>query len=722
MNRRTPTVAAALLLGAALAVPAAGRAAGPDYTAGSAGVGDPYFPLDGNGGFDVGHYGLDLDFDPVTHALDGAATISATATQGLSRFDLDLDGLTVGAVTVDGQPARWSRSRGELVITPAHGIPAGQAFTTVVEYAGVPEPLVDETGVGGPIPTDDGALFLGEPHVASTWFPVSDHPTDKAAYTVSVTVPDGLEVVGNGALVGQRSAGGRTTWTWDAPEPMASYLATASVGQFDLSAYRSGGLRYWDAVDPDLFAGDVPQPVTGSQYVWSQQTGDGPSYKRLGRVLDVPAAGAWLTFSVDRATELDWDYVFVEAHTVGADDWTTLPDLNGHTGQDTGFSCPWWQLDHPFLAHYQTADLDAGTCTPTGTTGAWWAATGRSDGWEQWRVDLSAYAGRSVEVVLAYASDSSFQERGVFLDDVVVSTGQGSTSFEKGRDVLGGWTVLGAPAGEAPNENDWVVTDPGGVDLPTLGDQIRASFARQPEIIRFLESNFGRYPFATAGGVVDDVDAGFALENQTRPVYSPVFWLFGAGDSVVVHEVAHQWYGDDVAVGRWQDIWLNEGFASYAEWLWAEHEGLGTADEIFSFFYDELFPEGDPFWDLTIGDPGPGALFAGEVYDRGAMTLHVLRRTVGDEAFFTIMRTWASGHARGNGTIPEFVALSEQVSGQELDPLFKAWLFTSGRPALDGTSSLAASVDGARARHGVPAGAKAALARAAAAAAAQAGH
>jgi aminopeptidase N len=207
------------------------------------------------------------------------------------------------------------------------------------------------------------------------------------------------------------------------------------------------------------------------------------------------------------------------------------------------------------------------------------------------------------------------------------------------------------------------------------------------------------------------VDAGFALENQTRPVYSPVFWEFGGGDDVVVHEIAHQWYGDHVAVEQWDDIWLNEGFASYAEWMWHEHEGIETAQEVFDFFY-EATPPDDPFWELEIGDPGPDQLFDEPVYVRGAMTLHALRTEVGDRAFFRILRTWAAGD--GNGSTAEFVALAERVSGSQLDDLFEAWLFTGSRPDVaataDGRGRGSATQQGVGAGQ-VPLGAKSMMSR-----------
>jgi aminopeptidase N len=162
----------------------------------------------------------------------------------------------------------------------------------------------------------------------------------------------------------------------------------------------------------------------------------------------------------------------------------------------------------------------------------------------------------------------------------------------------------------------------------------------------------------------------------------------------VVHENAHQWYGDSVSVAAWKHIWLNEGFATYAEWLWSEHEGLGTPQEIFDALYNAI-PADDPFWDVVIGDPGVEHLFDNPVYIRGAMTLQVLRNQVGDRDFFRILRAWAKRKAGGNGTTAQFIALAERISGQQLDALFDTWLFTAGKPALSAAAAATAAATAA---------------------------
>jgi hypothetical protein len=674
-RRRVSAAAVLLFAAAALTGPAsASDEGGGGFRPGEPGLNDPYFPLDGNGGYDVEHYLLDLAYDPATDLLSGTATITARATQNLSAFNLDLDGLTVRSVEVNNGSASWSRDGGELTVTPKRGLPKGHRFTAEVKYDGVPEAVSDQFGTSGFLHTDDGALVVGEPHVAATWFPVNDHPLDKASYTFRITVPEGLEVVANGRLQSRKTRNGKTTWAWRAAEPMASYLATASVGDFRFDTSRDGRIRILDALDPDLF--DPPAlPHSGASFAWSQA--GNASYKRLARTLSVPAGGAALSFWVDRDTEQDWDFMFVEARTAGADDWTTLQDANGHTSAATGSSCPAWHEVHPFLAHYQT-DAGGGPCTPSGTSGQWWAASGASDGWEQWAVDLSAYAGRDVELAISYASDIAVQGAGVFIDDIAVSTGEGSTSFEVDGDTLDGWRAAGAPAGSMENANDWIAT---AKPPATLGEQTRAVLDRQPEILGFLAKNFGPYPFRDAGAIVDDyAGLGFALENQTRPIYNKE--IFGdpvLGTSTVVHELAHQWFGDSLTIDSWRDIWLNEGFATYAELLWNEREGLETAQEFFDRW--AATPAGDELWSVMVGDPGADLIFDSAIYIRGAMTLHALRVQVGDKDFLRILRAWAKRYAGTNVSTAEFTALAERISGDELDPLFDEWLFTAQKPA-----------------------------------------
>ncbi len=247
-------------------------------------------------------------------------------------------------------------------------------------------------------------------------------------------------------------------WSFNGPDSAnnqntgGSFVSTSGILPPDeFPQFESWPSARWDK------PGGPFEPHTGTQYVYSQIAD--VSYKRLTRQIAVPAGGGNLTFWTSYDTESHWDHLFVEARTAGGSNWTTLPDANGHTTQETGDSCAagWTEL-HPQLEHYVTWDGDS-TCTPVGSGGGQWhAASGNSAGWQQWSINLGAYAGQTVEISIAYASDWSVQNLGVFLDDIAAPDGT-STSFEAGFD---GWAVTGPPPGSGPNANNWTRTDSSG--------------------------------------------------------------------------------------------------------------------------------------------------------------------------------------------------------------------------------------------------------------------
>jgi aminopeptidase N len=244
---------------ALLAGPAAGDAA---FVKGSAGLGDPYFPKAGNGGYDVGHYALRLRYTPESNHLRAQAKIRATATKNLSRFDLDFRHLHISSLRVNGKRARFKRRGQELKITPRHGLRKGTRFRVRVRYRGHPRPIVDPDGSKeGWVPTDDGAFVVGEPQGAPSWFPCNDYPTDKASYRFRVNVPMGTTAVANGALLDRVTKDVRTTFTWRERSPMASYLATVTTGRFRVTQSRANGLPSYVALDPRE-AADAAGPMS----------------------------------------------------------------------------------------------------------------------------------------------------------------------------------------------------------------------------------------------------------------------------------------------------------------------------------------------------------------------------------------------------------------------------------------------------------------------------
>ncbi|MPV35670.1 M1 family peptidase [Georgenia subflava] len=247
-----------------------GRRGHPRFSAGAPGAGDPYLPFAGNGGIDVRHYDLDLRYTPPTAEpapleghLDATATIRLRATANLDQFNLDLRGLEPSAVWVDGKRARFTHADlndqqpgpDELVITPRPKLRKGERVTVTITYGGTTGRPTDlEGALYGWVTTRDGAMVANEPDGAATWFPANDHPTDKATFDVDLTVPQGYVGVSNGVLERRQTRRGWTTWSWHAPDQMASYLATASVGNYEMRTSTAGpdDVPVLDFVDPDL--------------------------------------------------------------------------------------------------------------------------------------------------------------------------------------------------------------------------------------------------------------------------------------------------------------------------------------------------------------------------------------------------------------------------------------------------------------------------------------
>lgn len=255
MNLRRLVLAIAVVV-AVGPVPALAAEAGPASTVGSSGGGDPYFPQQGNGGYDVKHYTLDLRYTPSSAYLHGVARIRAVTKQRLSRFNLDLrHDMRVTRVLVDGRPSAHVQPKGnshELIVTPAHVLPANHRFTVQVVYYGTARSITDPDGSpDGWIHTNDGAFVANEPQGSPTWFPVNNIPRDKATYSIHVTVPRGYVVASNGKFQSPVRTAEKVTWRYNLTRPVSDYLATATVGRFKMYYGRSAEhVPYRIFVDP----------------------------------------------------------------------------------------------------------------------------------------------------------------------------------------------------------------------------------------------------------------------------------------------------------------------------------------------------------------------------------------------------------------------------------------------------------------------------------------
>ena len=415
-----------------------------------------YFPHRGDRSYSVAHYDLALSYNVDSNQLRGKAVLSAHALTDLREVRLDLSGLRVTKVTVDGAASRFVVKPDHLVVKPRVPIDSGETFRVVVAYSGQPRPVPDGDDECGWEELDDGVLVAGQTNGSPSWFPCNDRPDDKATYRIELTVPTAYHVVANGVCTSQWRSASTTTWVYEQREPMSTYLATVQIGRY------------------------VVRPVTGSS---------------------VPMSAV-------------------------------LPQR--HVG------------------HYDRA------------------------------------------------------------------------------------------------------------------------FGRQPEMLDFYARLFGPYPFAAYTVVITDDELEIPLEAQGMSTFGSNF-LTSDWDHVrlVAHELSHQWFGNAVTLSGWRDIWLHEGFACYCEWLWSEESGSRTADAWARDHWARLARKPQ---DLLLGDPGPDLMFDDRVYKRGALLLHALRLTIGDDRFFELLKTWVERHRYASVTSAMFESLAAEIAGEPLDELFRGWL------------------------------------------------
>lgn len=429
---------------------------------------DDYLPQNGNRGYRVSRYELDLTYKVASNRLSGRAEITAVTTAVRPRFAFDLSqALTVSKVLVNGgKVAKYTHQRGKLTITPQQKIPAGGALSVVVQYAGVPKPVRGPWGEVGWEELTEGALVASQPNGAASWFPCDDHPSSKASYRISITTDSPYYTLANGTLVRKQTKASQTTWVYEQPEPMSSYLATIQIGP----------------------------------------------YRR---------------------------------HRVGG-----------------------------------------------------------------------THAAIPMQAVVPARLRANFDH----------------------------------------------------------------DFARQPQMMEVFTEKFGPYPFAGYTVVVTDDDLEIPIEAQGISVFGANHCDGRRGsERLVAHELAHQWFGNSLTLRQWRDIWLHEGFACYAEWIWSEASGGPTADQLARAARHNLTRQPQ---DIVVGDPGATRMFDDRVYKRGALTLHALRLELGDKTFFTLIREWVHRYRHASVTTEEFTDLAGHYTALPLRPLWDAWLRSETLPQL----------------------------------------
>jgi aminopeptidase N len=452
--------------------PSPGATTDPEATAGldvalSEPREDSLYPRVGDPGVDALHYDLTLDWDPDTDTLTGTEVLTFRSTTTAPQLQLDLGRpLTVETLTLDGSGVPFEERGKDLVVIA--DVVEDQRYELELTYAGTPAPVpvptmrTDFTGTGFTVTDTHETWTMQEPYGAFTWYAVNDHPSDKALYDFTLSVPSPWVGVANGTLGSREDEDGVTTTTFSLDDPAASYLTTVAFGDFEMTEDRS-------------------------------------------------ASGVPISYWVNRAA-----------------DPSILSDL---------------------------------------------------------RV--------------------------------------------------------------APEAMDW------------------------------LEELLGPYPFDTFGIVVVDSDSG--METQTLVTLGDTDYTTSA--PVVLHELAHHWYGDTVTPDDWRDMWMNEGMAMYLQGMWEADHGAGTVDEVM-----DLWAEFEDEERTYAGPPAaydPDFFGSGNVYYGPALMWHELRQQIGDERFFEVVRAWPQVNANGNAGRDDYLPWLEEQTGEELTEFFDAWLLGEQTPPRD---------------------------------------
>ncbi len=213
-----------------------------------------------------------------------------------------------------------------------------------------------------------------------------------------------------------------------------------------------------------------------------------------------------------------------------------------------------------------------------------------------------------------------------------------------------------------------------------LVDRYDEAFGLQPEMLKLFTRLFGEYPFERYSVVITEDDLEIPLESQGLSTFGANFLTTDwNAERLIAHELSHQWFGNSLTLGRWKDIWLHEGFACYAEWLWSEESGKASAQQRATEHWERLHDQDE---DLLLEDPGPELMFDDRVYKRGALLLHALRVVLGDDAFFSLLRAWASEHAHTTVSTEQFVSFAQGRADLDLTALFDEWLSEETLPEL----------------------------------------
>lgn len=529
-----------------------------DTVIGAEGIGDPYFPMMGNGGYDVLSYDIALDVDMENRQIAGTVIINAISTQALGQFNFDFADLTISTLLVDDSPADFAQADNELIITPADIIPENTPFTVIVSYASAS----NRDELGSWYFYDGGVMVAGEPSGASGWYPVNEHPSDKATYRYCVTVDEGYVVGANGTQESAITEDGRTTFCWSSPELMSSYLTTIAIGDFYIVTDETQNgipIRNYFAVGVDEDA--LENFPLQADMIDFFETVFGPyPFEVYGSVVHNLRLG----FALETQTLS----VFGSAFT-----------------------------NESVIAHELAHQWFGNAVSP-----ASWQYIWLNEG-------FATYA-----------------------EMLWVEHSQGAQAFDEGiREMY---------AGMAETDFTIYITRAELANflsqIPLAGVELSQQQAQ--EAITLL---------------LGDILSTTQIEKLVNEINTPII-----SDAALISRITSAPFqaGDINLRGVYQFV-VMLGLENLAnEW------GLNP--------------------DVLVGDPGTYNLFAGQIYQRGALTLHALRLQIGDDAFFETLQTYVAQFNDSHATTDDFIDVAEAISGQDLDDLFNGWLYQLDIPDI----------------------------------------
>ena len=622
----------------------------PSFKAGADGIGDEYFPTMGNGGYDVLHYAIDLATSVEENTIDGSTTITAKATQKLSQFNLDFNPLKISEIMVNGAPATYVQKDRELTVTPAQGIAESEEFTVMVRYQGNPNKTsVKNEAIGGWQNDGQSISVIGEPRVAWMWYPVNEHPQDKATYTLKITVPEPYMVILNGkqeSIV--KNNDGTQTYTWKTRDRMASYLVALNIVKDYVVQTQTGpnGLPITNYCPQESAAQCekvfARQPEMIAYY--SEQFGGYP-FESYGGIVTRSSFGG----ALESQTLVTYGNMLVSI---------PLSEAENIVAHELAHQ---WFGNSVSLKQWKDIWLNEGFATYA--SGLWAEyANGKSldKSAERWKqVSSGDMAGMAPEMPTPSAEQQAampeIKDARVLLD-ILKSMPPAifGANFQQALDALAklDFSAVKLTPEQARN---FLAALPAGALTESQINEIVGKITTDGISWKDFTSKLKNYPLTDIKlkpETFRTMLAALPLEKVAATPESLNSFMKTLLPGIVIASNAPGNDSQSTNGAPGNDSQSTNGAASQQPLI------------------------------TPPGKPGAENLFNLGVYQRGALTLYALRQKIGNEAMDKLLKTYYDTYKDGNATTQDFINLAEKISGQKLSDFFDAWLYKEAVPEI----------------------------------------